>query len=117
MLRYPDIQLDRDIVDASNLDQLNQRPTQAGVSQKDLEGFHARIVDFYTAEGDIPTFLPQSRSVHQVVYDHGPEQIMDRARTSRDMIFGPQHLKFRWIHLPANNVGAQISKDRVYNCH
>jgi ankyrin repeat protein len=117
MLRYPDIQLDPDIIETSNLDQLNQRPTHAGVSQKDLEGFDGRIVDFYAAEGDIPTFLPQSRSVHQVLYDHGPEQIMDRVRMSRDMRFGLQNLKFRWIHLPANNVGAQISKDCIYNCH
>ena len=115
MLRYPDIQLDPDIVETSNLDQLNQRPTQAGVSSKGLEGFHARIVDFYAAEGDIPTFLPQSRGVHQVVYEQGPEKIMNRARTSRDMRFGPQDLKFRWIHLPANNVGSQISKECLYD--
>ncbi|OAP61529.1 hypothetical protein AYL99_03732 [Fonsecaea erecta] len=64
------------------------------------EAFTANIVDFYLSEG-IDTTSEQQKSVYDIVYGRGPEKIMsDHLR-----VWGMKQvqLRFRWIHLPANN--------------
>ena len=62
--------------------------------------FHARIVDIYEVEGREKAFL-RTPSIHALIYEQGPRHLMNRA-TSRWS--GPGDRKFRWLHLPANNL-------------
>ncbi|KAH7169524.1 hypothetical protein DER46DRAFT_645872 [Fusarium sp. MPI-SDFR-AT-0072] len=85
-----------------------------------IPSFEAAIVDFY-AWGERTGFLRRFRSVRDVIYNEGPNKIMLEARESQPKVnaamqqgtadLGPDedplhsdHLKFRWIHLPANNM-------------
>lgn len=62
--------------------------------------FHARIADIYEVEGREKAFL-RTPSVRALIYEQGPRHLMNRA-TSRWS--GPGDRKFRWLHLPANNL-------------
>jgi hypothetical protein len=62
--------------------------------------FHGRIADVYEYGGRERTFL-RLPSVHDMIYEHGTRHLMNRA-TSKETEMGTW--KFRWFHLPANNV-------------
>ncbi|KAG4275635.1 hypothetical protein FPRO04_14341 [Fusarium proliferatum] len=85
-----------------------------------IPSFEAAIVDFY-AWGERTGFLRRFRSVRDVIYNEGPKKIMLEARESQPKVNAAMqqgtadlgrdedpphsdHLKFRWIHLPANNM-------------
>lgn len=77
-----------------------------------LENYSATIVDFYR-HGNGSDLLRRSRTVPKVVYSEGgPDEIMNDARNTLGMVDMDaakkkhyEDLRFRWIHLPANNVG------------
>jgi hypothetical protein len=60
----------------------------------------AKIVDVYEVQGVERIFL-KNPSVYDLIYEHGPNHLMNRAR-SKETEEGKK--KFRWIHLPANNI-------------
>ncbi|EPE36603.1 Ankyrin repeat-containing protein [Glarea lozoyensis ATCC 20868] len=62
-------------------------------------GFKATIVDFYL--GDRERRIQKSPSMYEVLYGDGPEAIMTKARGNKMKGENP---KFRWYHLPANNI-------------
>jgi hypothetical protein len=64
------------------------------------KNIYAKIADVYEIQGEERTYL-RNPSVHDLIYEHGPRHLMNRER-AKDVESGPR--KFRWIHLPANNV-------------
>lgn len=79
-----------------------------------LKNFDAAIVDFYAGNG-LSGFLHRARQVEEIIYDpeHGPKSVMKAAQekaqelyldNGKDNVFSSDNFKFRWIHLPANNV-------------
>jgi ankyrin repeat protein len=68
--------------------------------QEVCHGFEATIIDFFL--GDREERIQVSASIYDVLYGKGAEAIMDSAKGS---MMGEQHRRFRWYHLPANNVG------------
>jgi pimeloyl-ACP methyl ester carboxylesterase len=64
------------------------------------DGLFAKIADVYEVHGEERTFL-RTPSVHDLIYRHGPRHLMNRER-SKETEEGVK--KFRWLHLPANNV-------------
>lgn len=64
------------------------------------EELTAKVADIYEIDGQERTFL-RTPSVHDLIYTHGPNHLMNRAR-SKEATEGTR--KFRWLHLPANNV-------------
>ncbi|GAB1320775.1 hypothetical protein MFIFM68171_10985 [Madurella fahalii] len=80
-----------------------------------MSDFDAVLADFY-AEGSRTGFLRQLRHVEQVICKEGPIRIMTDARgwingtsgklnkTDGNKVFAKEDFKFRWIHLPANNM-------------
>ncbi len=62
--------------------------------------FHAHIADIYEVEGREKTFL-RTPSVRALIYEQGPRHLMNRAASRWS---GPGDRKFRWLHLPANNL-------------
>lgn len=62
--------------------------------------FHARVADIYEVQGREKAFL-RTPSVNALIYTQGPRHLMNRA-TSRWS--GPGDRKFRWLHLPSNNL-------------
>lgn len=82
---------------------------------KILDDHEATIVQFYKGEGESATFR-RHRSLKEVIYDHGPGEIMANTISGLKQILGEsselpdslKHLntepKFTWIHLPATNV-------------
>lgn len=87
-----------------------------------LNNYFATIVDFYS-HGDRSDLLRRSRTVPDVVYSKGgPDEIMNEARNTLDKVdkdaakkknYSEGDLRFRWIHLPANNVSASLFVKRV----
>ena len=67
-----------------------------------LNDIRARIADVYEVGGRERTFLRHS-SVQNLIYDrkYGPRYMMNRAISRWS---GPGVRKFRWMHLPANNI-------------
>jgi hypothetical protein len=61
--------------------------------------FHATVADFFLIDRK-ERFLYDQPTVHEVLYESGPDEILDALRTP-DVIEKPG---CRWIHLPANNV-------------
>lgn len=77
-----------------------------------LDTFKASIIDCYKREDRI-SFLRRSRDVRTVIYDEGPDAIMEKARKFMEQVrsegeelygYEEKSLRVRWIHLPANNV-------------
>jgi hypothetical protein len=68
-----------------------------------LRKIYARIADVYDFNGEERTYL-QNPSINDLIYERGPRYIMnrERARDGEQAIGG--YRKFRWIHLPANNL-------------
>jgi ankyrin repeat protein len=62
-------------------------------------GFQATIVDFF--EGENEQRIEVWSSIYEILYGKGPESIMASARRTE---MGEQQPRFRWYHLPANNV-------------
>ena len=72
----------------------------------------ACIIDFYAKDGR-SGFLRRFRDVEEVIYNAGPNEIMEQARNAMqngdededdDEAYSEEDLSFRWIHLPANNL-------------
>ena len=81
-------------------DQINKRYA--------CHGFEATIVDFFL--GDREQRIQVSASMYDVLYGKGAEAIMDSAKDSaKGSKMCEQQPKFRWYHLPANNVAIPIS--------
>jgi ankyrin repeat protein len=64
------------------------------------KSFKSRIIDFYTSEGGFFA-LDRNSVVEDTIYSEGPDTGMSRARKAWGI---KSDLRFRWIHLPANNV-------------
>jgi ankyrin repeat protein len=62
--------------------------------------FSSRIIDFYTSDGRFFA-LDRNSVVEDTIYSEGPDTCMSRARKAWGI---ESDLRFRWIHLPANNV-------------
>ena len=71
--------------------------------QNACHGFEATIIDFFV--GDREQRIQVSASIHDVLYGKGAEAIMDSEKGS---MLGEQQRRFRWYHLPANNVGTLL---------
>lgn len=90
-------------------------PKPAPDPDRILDSYYATIVDFYRHE-DRSNLLRRSRNVSEVVYSKGgPDAIMKQARNTLGEVdkdaakkkqFSEGDLRFRWVHLPANNVSA-----------
>jgi hypothetical protein len=65
-----------------------------------MSAFYGRIADIYEVAGRERTFL-RLPSCQDLIYEYGPRHLMNRA-TSKETETGEK--KFRWIHLPVNNV-------------
>jgi ankyrin repeat protein len=65
--------------------------------------FHANIIDFYPSDGHFNT-LERKCPVVEIIYQNGPDNIMKSARKVWEIDDQLRH-RFRWIHLPVNNVG------------
>jgi ankyrin repeat protein len=63
------------------------------------------MMDFYSQEQRFYSVEKFRYTVSDVVYDRGPENLMSPAAKHRISPLKPDDLLFRWIHLPANNVG------------
>ncbi|KAI9746377.1 MAG: hypothetical protein M1818_000090 [Claussenomyces sp. TS43310] len=113
----------------SELDEPYDIPTLRDPAEEEVcSQFHATIVDFYE-RGEHIDFLRRSRTVYDVIYGAGPDHIMSNAVKDLELIFRQVDLgsskeesakgepsrddaksqfgherKFRWIHLPANNM-------------
>jgi pimeloyl-ACP methyl ester carboxylesterase len=74
------------------------------------DGLFAKVADVYEVHGEERTFL-RTPSVHDLIYRHGPRHLMNRER-SKETEEGVK--KFRWLHLPANNVRGLIC--RITSC-
>lgn len=71
--------------------------------------FHTNIVDFYTSGDDFCT-LERKSPINHIIYDKngGPDRVMNNAMNRWELDdIGLKH-RFRWIHLPANNVRISI---------
>jgi pimeloyl-ACP methyl ester carboxylesterase len=71
------------------------------------DGLFAKVADIYDVHGEERTFY-RTPSVHDLIYKHGPRYWMNRER-SKETEQGSK--KFRWLHLPANNVRYSEVKD------
>jgi hypothetical protein len=60
----------------------------------------AKVADVYEVRERERTFL-RTPSVYELIYEYGPRMLMNRER-SKETEMGTK--KFRWLHLPANNV-------------
>jgi ankyrin repeat protein len=80
----------------------------------DIGAFDATVVDFYAKEKS-SGFLRRERGIKEVIYDpeSGPNKLMAAAQETMKAqshylgsgdVYSPADFKFRWIHLPANNV-------------
>jgi pimeloyl-ACP methyl ester carboxylesterase len=74
------------------------------------EGFFAKVADVYDVHGEERIFL-RTPSVHDLIYRHGPRHLMNRER-SKETEQGVK--KFRWLHLPANNVSVLKRTGKLY---
>lgn len=63
--------------------------------------FHGRIVDFYHAADGQQRHIAEDAEVYGIAFDPGPSKIMAGAKVDPH---GLGEFKFRWIHLPANNL-------------
>jgi ankyrin repeat protein len=61
---------------------------------------YAKVADVYEVRDRERTFL-RTPSVYDLIYEYGPRMLMNRER-SKETEMGTK--KFRWLHLPANNV-------------
>lgn len=61
---------------------------------------HARVADIYEIEGREKAFL-RTPNVNALIYTQGPRHLMNRALSRWS---GPGPRRFRWLHLPANNL-------------
>lgn len=105
-------------LEASDPQEIYEKPELIDEEVKhSIADFDATVVDFYR-DGDRSGILRRSRKVCQVIFDEGPDQIMENARETLNNLnkgsgtetgFSDRHLQFRWIHLPANNVGTSLS--------
>ncbi|KAL2675550.1 hypothetical protein Neosp_011737 [[Neocosmospora] mangrovei] len=80
-----------------------------------LGDHEAIIVQFYKGEGESGT-LRRYRSLKEVIYDHGPGEIMEKTISDLKKILGGRseiagsivylntEPKFTWVHLPATNM-------------
>jgi pimeloyl-ACP methyl ester carboxylesterase len=78
---------------------------------KALDHVHTRIADVYEVDGRERTFI-RSPSVRSLIYEHGPRHLMNR-EVSRWSGHGLK--RFRWLHLPANNI--TWVKDLIQRCY
>lgn len=103
-------------------------PKPAQNLQKPLESWQASIIYFYDRKDEDPLLLRRDRPVWEVLYSHGPESIMQKAKDKLNELKRPlqtvkgihpaqaeniQYIRdtekdhaFTWVHLPANNVSA-----------
>ncbi len=65
-----------------------------------IDEFYGRVVEFFHAKG-AEVHIPSHQTVHDIVYGRGPTDIISTLRPGND---GLGTRKFRWIHLPANNL-------------
>ena len=70
--------------------------------QNSCRGFEATIIDFFLGERE--QRIQVSASIYDVLYGKGAEAIMDSEKGS---MLSEQQRKFRWYHLPANNVSSR----------
>jgi ankyrin repeat protein len=75
-----------------------------GGVQNVCKQFSANIIDFYPSDGRFDT-LERKTSVYDIIYKEGPHSMMSDARENWKIKL--RH-RFRWIHLPANNVSQQL---------
>jgi hypothetical protein len=71
--------------------------------------FHTSIIDIYTWKSQSCT-IERIGDVGEILYtlDSGPQQVMENARKAWNLhSIGLEH-RFRWIHLPANNVSGHL---------
>lgn len=96
--------------------------SEASSGQQDSEA--AKAPDSVSDDDDFRfTFLRQSRSVWDVIYEQGPSRIMWSARELLQK-FQPElscldsdnSFEARWIHLPANNVRIRIYPRQICHC-
>ncbi|KIW11826.1 hypothetical protein PV08_09099 [Exophiala spinifera] len=107
-----DMLQDPPFLEASDPQEIYEKPELKDDDLKNsIADFDATVVDFYR-DGDRSGLLRRSRKVCQVIFDEGPDKIMENARetlnnlnreTGKEKGFSDKHLQFRWIHLPANN--------------
>jgi hypothetical protein len=75
--------------------------------------YNSRIIDFYTSKGRFFA-LDRNSIVENTVYSEGPDTGMSRARKAWGI---ESDLRFRWIHLPANNVSMSFYPSiSVFTC-
>ena len=85
-------------------------PTNQVNKQAACRGFEATITDFFV--GDREQRIHVSASIYDVLYGKGAEAIMDSEKGS---VLGEQQRRFRWYHLPANNVGSPTAIISTYS--
>lgn len=94
-------------------------PSMKGVPDI-CEHFRSNIIDFYFQDNWFYT-LERTSPVSNVVYGEGPEKVMSKVRDIWETEWKNEHAqRFRWIHLPANNVSehfplAQPASDKTSN--
>jgi ankyrin repeat protein len=81
-----------------------ERPEQlSNKLDKVYQLINVNITDFYARDGLSPTVETQ-KSISEVIYGSGPERIMSRIINTWNIRIPSHQRRFRWIHLPANNV-------------
>lgn len=70
---------------------------------KACHGFEASIIDFFL--GDREQRIQVLSSIYENLYEEGPDTIMALAKGEK---LEGQRRRFRWYHLPANNVGPML---------
>jgi ankyrin repeat protein len=81
-----------------------ERPEQlSNKLDKVYQSINVNITDFYARDGLSPTVETQ-KSISEVIYGSGPERIMSRIINTWNIQIPSHQHRFRWIHLPANNV-------------
>lgn len=86
-------------------DSLSEPEDQTDREATACKHFDANIIDIYAWEGRYCT-LERISNVRKIIYTRGigPQQVMETARKAWKLeSIGLKH-RFRWIHLPANNV-------------
>jgi ankyrin repeat protein len=106
MLKDPPLQ--RDLLTLPYRDDPYELPS----SKKEKIGVDAAIMDFFKVEEGV-AFLRRSRDVSEVIYNDGPNKIMQSAKETLRKIsssaanerdYQKLALSMRWIHLPSNDV-------------
>lgn len=84
-------------------------------AQKACKSFKAVVAEFFQfgEEDKSENFVLEEPSIYQLLYSSSPEEILEDARKhssnerKMDQEQMKEHLRCRWYHIPANNVGVR----------